>query len=402
MQRRRVRRTTSSGTPRRSPPPSSSGTTVEAARARRTTALPRRHRPTAPGAPGNVVVATGPHGTPARCRPAAATRLDVVTANRATATRTSCPPGGVLVVGASASGVQIADELRPRRPRGDPRGRPAHPDAPPLPRHGHLLVARGHRPARPHHRRDARRRARPGGSRRCSSSAAATRRAARPRPRPRCRRTASGWPAGCERRRRCRRASFADDLAATVAAADQRMHRFLDAVDDHVAAHRPGPRGLGPGPAATAPACRTRRAGSTCAPRGSAPSCWATGYRPHYPGCAAGRRPPTADPAAPRRHRRARPVRRRPAVPAPARLGVHRRRPARRRGRRPRTCSPRSGESVARRQRGAGGMNALRRRRRRRPGRRRLDRDAAGPGRRCASRLLDRSGYGTDTLSTHA
>ena len=30
------------------------------------------------------------------------------------------------------------------------------------------------------------------------------------------------------------RATFRDDLPDTVAAADRRMHRFLDAVDDHV------------------------------------------------------------------------------------------------------------------------------------------------------------------------
>ena len=65
------------------------------------------------------------------------------------------PDGGVLVVGASATGVQLADELA-----GAGRdvvlavGQP-HPAAAPLPRHGHLLVARADRHLRPDHRRDA-------------------------------------------------------------------------------------------------------------------------------------------------------------------------------------------------------------------------------------------------------
>ena len=85
------------------------------------------------------------------------------------------PPGGVLVVGASATGVQLAHELRlagrdvtlavgrhtrvPRR----------------VPRHGHLLVARPHRRPRPDDRHDARRGDGPAGA------VAAARRPARPR-----------------------------------------------------------------------------------------------------------------------------------------------------------------------------------------------------------------------------
>ena len=58
-------------------------------------------------------------------------------------------------------GVRRADRRRaqPSRARGRPRGRAAHPGAAPLPRPGHLLVARDHRPPGPHHRRGAR----PGG-----------------------------------------------------------------------------------------------------------------------------------------------------------------------------------------------------------------------------------------------
>jgi putative flavoprotein involved in K+ transport len=60
----------------------------------------------------NVVVATGPHATPHV--PAGLSglspRIEVVTSS-AYRSPASLPPGGVLVVGASASGVQIADEL---------------------------------------------------------------------------------------------------------------------------------------------------------------------------------------------------------------------------------------------------------------------------------------------------
>jgi putative flavoprotein involved in K+ transport len=60
----------------------------------------------------HVVVATGPHGRaylPARLSGVSG-RLEVVTAN-SYSNPAALPPGGVLVVGASASGVQIADEL---------------------------------------------------------------------------------------------------------------------------------------------------------------------------------------------------------------------------------------------------------------------------------------------------
>ena len=103
----------------------------------------------------HVVVATGPHGRP--YLPAGSLgvsgRLEVVT-HAANSYRhpAALPPGGVLVVGASASGVQIADELSrsgrqvflavgrhtrmPRRYRGMESS----------------LVAGCHRSARSHHR----------------------------------------------------------------------------------------------------------------------------------------------------------------------------------------------------------------------------------------------------------
>src|SRR4029453_102045 len=66
----------------------------------------------APWPARHVVVATGPHGRaylPARLSGVSG-RLEVVTAN-SYSNPAALPPGGVLVVGASASGVQIADEL---------------------------------------------------------------------------------------------------------------------------------------------------------------------------------------------------------------------------------------------------------------------------------------------------
>ena len=60
-----------------------------------------------------VVIATGPHGTPripAAMRAGDVDGVEVVTAQRYR-NPAQLPPGGVLVVGASASGVQIADEL---------------------------------------------------------------------------------------------------------------------------------------------------------------------------------------------------------------------------------------------------------------------------------------------------
>ena len=59
-----------------------------------------------------------------------------------TARPTTLPDGGVLVVGASATGVQLADELRRSRAPRHARRRPPQPVPRALPGHGHLLVAR--------------------------------------------------------------------------------------------------------------------------------------------------------------------------------------------------------------------------------------------------------------------
>ena len=73
--------------------------------------LPRRHRPGAPGTPRHVVVATGPHGQPHV--PPGLGHAGDATVLHSSGYRNPArlAPGGVLVVGASASGVQIADEL---------------------------------------------------------------------------------------------------------------------------------------------------------------------------------------------------------------------------------------------------------------------------------------------------
>ena len=58
--------------------------------------------------------------------------------------------GGVLVVGASATGTQLAEELQLVGPARDARGRRAHPRAPRLPRPGHQVVdGRRRRDGRP-------------------------------------------------------------------------------------------------------------------------------------------------------------------------------------------------------------------------------------------------------------
>jgi putative flavoprotein involved in K+ transport len=59
----------------------------------------------------HVVVATGPHGTPLLpCRLTSPGGAEVLAANRYRSP-SRLPPGGVLVVGASSSGLQIAEEL---------------------------------------------------------------------------------------------------------------------------------------------------------------------------------------------------------------------------------------------------------------------------------------------------
>jgi putative flavoprotein involved in K+ transport len=178
----------------------------------------------------HVVVATGPHGLPRV--PAGLDDAEVLTSNRYR-NPAQLGPGGVLVVGASASGVQIADELKragrdvvlavgrhtrmPRRYRGmdifwwlESTGRLARtiddvPDAAAARREPSLQLV-----GRPDEGRQA-----PD-----LDLAALQARGVR--------------LAGRLEELTGSRARFRPDLADQVAGADARMHRFLDAVDDHV------------------------------------------------------------------------------------------------------------------------------------------------------------------------
>ena len=95
------------------------------------------------GSPRNVVIATG-QPTYRRCPGVARALPPAAAPDHPSSYRrpAALAPGGVLVVGASASGVQIAQELAAGRPRRHPRGGPPHPDAAALPRPRHHVVAR--------------------------------------------------------------------------------------------------------------------------------------------------------------------------------------------------------------------------------------------------------------------
>ena len=199
--------------------------------------LPRRPtgtssgRPIAPGGRANVVIATGwcdrPR-VPALARSLTRRIHQVAPADYRRPGQ--LPDGGVLVVGASATGVQLADELRaagrdvtlavgrhsrlPRRYRG----------------HGHLLVARAHR--QPRH--DDRRAARPGAG--APRAVAAARRPSRPPVVDLTTLQAAGVRlAGRLTAADGRHVRFAPDLGCTTAAADRRLRRVLGAIDGHIA-----------------------------------------------------------------------------------------------------------------------------------------------------------------------
>jgi putative flavoprotein involved in K+ transport len=243
------------------------------------------------------VIATGPHGVPrvpAGLAPEAP--VDVVTADRYRSPG-QLAPGGVLVVGASSSGVQIADELAragrevtlavgshtrmPRRYRGmdvfwwlDVTGRLARtieqmPDPTTARREPSLqLVGRNG----PGHGRDL-------------DLAVLQRRGVR----------LVGRFDGLEGST----ARFRSDLADSVTAADATMHRFLDAVDDYVdrvGLTREVWTGTRPRPVAVAEAprrvdLRAERVGTVLL---------AAGYRPHHPWL---RLPITAPDGSIRQHR---------------------------------------------------------------------------------------------------
>ena len=223
----------------------------------------------------HVVIATGPHGIPYRPAAVQAGGIELLTAQQYR-NPAQLPPGGVLVVGASSSGVQIADELaRAARPVVLAVGRHTR-----MPRRyrgmdifwwlastGRLARTIDDLPDAAAARREPSPQL---GGTNAEALDLAVLQARGVRLAGRLEQVAGG------------RAWFRDDLADTVAAADQRMHRFLDVADEYAA--RAGPR-REPGRSArpggvdvpAAPACLDLRA------EGIGTILLATGYRPHHP-----------------------------------------------------------------------------------------------------------------------
>ena len=225
----------------------------------------------------NVVVATGTENR-AYVPPVASgidPRVDQLTASRYQGPH-RIPDGGVLVVGASASGAQIADELRRSgRPVTLSVGRHAR-----IPRcyRGRDILWWMHRAGVLDHTIDQMRDAR---SARRAPSLQLSGRSGR---RVSLEALAAGGVtlAGLLVAADGRRLSFSDDLPATTAAAQARMERLLRSIDACIA-RGGGDEGTSPAdppPPFTAPAgpdrLDLRRAGITTV-------IWATGYRPAYP-----------------------------------------------------------------------------------------------------------------------
>ena len=228
----------------------------------------------------HVVVATGPHGVPvvpASLQPGGA---EVVTSAQYR-NPAQLPSGGVLVVGASASGVQIADELAragrsvvlavgrhtrmPRRYRGmdifwwlSNTGRLSRtidgvPDASAARRETSMQLVGRSDPELIGADLDL-----------------AALQSIGVRLTGRLERLTAG------------RASFRDDLRDTVATADRRMHRFLDAVDDHI--ERVGlRREVWPSVRPRAVDVPSAAASMDLRAEGIGTVLLATGYRPHHP-----------------------------------------------------------------------------------------------------------------------
>ena len=192
--------------------------------------------------------------------------------------RARCPPGGVLVVGASATGVQLADELlRAGRDVVVAVGRP-HPPAAPLPGHGHLLVAGADRQPRPHHRRDPRPRRRPSRTVRCSSSDDPTTATSTSPPSPPA---ASGSPGGSPPST-VTDVGFADDLAATSPTPTPGCGASSPTSTPTSPPPASPPKSSTPSRRPPSP-WRRARPTSTCAAEGITTVIWATGYRRTYP-----------------------------------------------------------------------------------------------------------------------
>jgi len=231
----------------------------------------------------NVVVASGANDRPNV--PSIADRLSRDVTQLTTATYrnpTALPPGGVLVVGASASGVQIADELRragrrvvlavgrhtrlPRRYRGMDvmwwLSQMGVLDKP-VDESGHRGLA--------HHEPSLQLIGRPGGS------------AAQYEVDLVSLQRRGIWLAGHLAGIDGDEVTFADDLARTTAAADSKLHDVLDRIDEHVRAT--GMAGE------VDPACRPDSlpvedrplTGLRLQASGISTVVWATGYRRCYP-----------------------------------------------------------------------------------------------------------------------
>ena len=220
-----------------------------------------------------VVIATGDCDTPSRPACAAALPPAIVqVAPRDYRSPDELPDGAVLIVGASSTGVQLAEDARTPRAVRDRRRGHAHASAAPLSRPRHL---RGHGPGR-HPRRSGRDQSRH--RRRAPSAVVAAgrpRRLARHRP---CRPAGPGRaPDGAPGAIDGTRVRFRSDLVLTTAASHERLVRTLNRID--AALDRAEGR---PGPGAPARSLRSSlRATSThfiSTKRGHRTVIWATGY----------------------------------------------------------------------------------------------------------------------------
>jgi putative flavoprotein involved in K+ transport len=230
----------------------------------------------------NVVAATGWCGRPALPRAARdlAPAIDRLHSSAYRSPR-SLPDGGVLVVGASASGVQIADELR-RDGREVVLAAGAHTRLPRRYRGRDILWwldRMGVLDARPG---DIPREAQRQPSMQLIGRAVSD---AGRRDRDLDLDLASLAGAGVRVTGRLRsldgsRARFARDLHGTTADAERRLRRLLDRIDRHIDAHRwhapPAPRTRPAAPSDGPSAIDLKRAGIRSV-------VWATGHRPHFP-----------------------------------------------------------------------------------------------------------------------
>ena len=189
-----------------------------------------RDRRTAPGAAAAVVIAGGACNVPTTPDFAAAVPPDIVQVNPLEyRSPEQLPEGGVLVVGAAATGIQLAEEIHAVGPTGHDLGGRARPDAADVPGPRHPALDGGDRAARRALRRG---RGDPQGAR---GRVASARRHpgppdARPQPADRC---------GVQLRGRLGAirdgvALFSGGLRNHCALADQKLGRLLDDIDEWI------------------------------------------------------------------------------------------------------------------------------------------------------------------------